>query len=170
MFIFRVTCKFLPHHLPLGDEIRLFLRIRSMSRLLMIWLFATQAYQKQYYWHCRSNRYLSSMGKDLIYLFKVRFHEQEFDYMCHLIVKKFKKLTLSLQWRHNGRDSVSHHQPHDCLLHRLFRRRSKITSKLRVTGLCEGNSPGTGAFPAQRASNAENDSIWWRHHDIFHLS
>ena len=34
------------------------------------------------------------------------------------------------------------------------------TSKLRVTGLCEGNSPATGEFSAQRASNAENGSIW----------
>ena len=42
-----------------------------------------------------------------------------------------------------------------------FRRRSKETSKLRVTGLCEGNSPVTGKFPAQRASNAESVSIWW---------
>ena len=39
-------------------------------------------------------------------------------------------------------------------------------SRLRVTGLCAGNSPGTGEFPAQMASNAENVSIWWRHHDI----
>ena len=37
-------------------------------------------------------------------------------------------------------------------------------SKLRVTGLCAGSSPGTGEFPAQMASNAENVSIWWRHH------
>ena len=44
------------------------------------------------------------------------------------------------------------------------RRRSKRTSKPRVTGLCEGNSPATGEFPAQSASNAENVSIWWRHH------
>ena len=36
--------------------------------------------------------------------------------------------------------------------------------KLRVTGFCEGNSPGTGEFPAQMASNVENVSIWWRHH------
>ena len=42
--------------------------------------------------------------------------------------------------------------------------RSKKTPKLLVTGLCAGNSPGTGEFPAQMASNAENDSIWWRHH------
>ena len=71
----------------------------------------------------------------------------------------------SLQWRHNGRDGVSNHQPHDCLLNHLFRRKSKNTSKLRVTGLCEGNSPVTGEFPAQMASNAENVSIRWRHHD-----
>ena len=48
----------------------------------------------------------------------------------------------SLHWRHYGGDCVSNHQPHDCLLNRLFRRRSKETSKLRVTGLCAGNSPG----------------------------
>ena len=70
-----------------------------------------------------------------------------------------------LRWRHNGRDSISNHQPHDCLLNRLFRRRSKKTSKLRVTDLCAGNSPGTGEFLAQMVSNAENVSIWWRHHD-----
>ena len=71
----------------------------------------------------------------------------------------------SLHWRHNDHDGVSNHQPHGCLLNRLFGRRSKKTSKLRVTGLCAGNSPRTGEFPAQRASNAENVSIWWRHHD-----
>ena len=70
----------------------------------------------------------------------------------------------SLQWRHNGPDSVSNHQPHDCLFNRLSRRRSKKTSKLCVTGLCTGNSPGTGEFPAQMASYAENVSIWWRYH------
>ena len=40
----------------------------------------------------------------------------------------------------------------------------KKTSKLRVTGLCAVNSPVTGEFPAQMASNAENVSIWRRHH------
>ena len=71
---------------------------------------------------------------------------------------------LPLRWRHNERDCVSNHQPNDCFLNCLFRGRSKKTSKLRVTGLCAGNSPGTGEFPAQVASNAENVSIWWRHH------
>ena len=52
----------------------------------------------------------------------------------------------------------------DCLLNRLFRRISKKISKLRVTGLCEGNSPMTSEFPAQRASITETVFIWWRHH------
>ena len=64
------------------------------------------------------------------------------------------------------RDGVSNHQPSDCLLNRLFRRSSKKTSKLRVTGLCAGNSPVTGEFPTQRASGMGNVSIWWRHHAV----
>ena len=72
--------------------------------------------------------------------------------------------SILLLWRHNEHDNVSNHQPHDCLLNRLFRRRSKKPPKPRVTGLCAGNSPETGEFPAQMASNAENVSIWWRHH------
>ena len=55
-----------------------------------------------------------------------------------------------------------------CLLNRLFRRRSKKISKLRVTDLCVWNSPVTGEFPAQMASNAENVSTWWRHHEVGH--
>ena len=73
-----------------------------------------------------------------------------------------EKTIVTLRWRHNGHDSLSNHQPHDCLLNHLFRRRSKKTSKLRVTGLCAGNSPMTGEFPAQRASNADDVSIWRR--------
>ena len=73
--------------------------------------------------------------------------------------------TFSLEWRYNERVGVSNHQPHDCLLNRLFRRRSKKTSTLRVTGLCAGNSPVTGEFPEQRASNAEQCfHPCWRHH------
>ena len=50
------------------------------------------------------------------------------------------------------------------------RRRSNKTSKLRATGLCEGNSPGTGEFPAQKASGAVNVSIWWCHHEFSRIS
>ena len=77
-------------------------------------------------------------------------------------------VVISLQWRHNGRNSVSNHQPHDYLPNGLFRHISKKTSKLHVAGLCAGNSPGTGEFPTQMASNAENVSIWWRHHETSH--
>ena len=62
-----------------------------------------------------------------------------------------------LLWRHNERDGVSNHRCLDCLLNRLFRRRSKKTSKLCVTGLCEGNPPVTGGFPSQRASCAKKN-------------
>ena len=54
----------------------------------------------------------------------------------------------------------------ECLLSRLIRRRSKKTSKLRVTGLGAGNLPESGEFPAQRVSNPANVSIWWLHHEI----
>ena len=63
------------------------------------------------------------------------------------------------QWRHNEHDGLSNHQRFHCLLNCRPRRRSKKTPKLRVTGLCVGNSPVTGEFPAQKASNAENVSI-----------
>ena len=87
-------------------------------------------------------------------------------YVC-LYSSRTLRLCSSLQWRHNELDGVSNHQSHDCLLKRLFRRRSKKTSKLCVTILCEGNSPVTGKCPAERASNAENISIWWCHHVFF---
>ena len=59
---------------------------------------------------------------------------------------------LTLHWRHNERDSVSNRRRLHCLLNCWFRRESKKTSKLRITGLCIGNSPVTGEFPAQKAS------------------
>ena len=39
-----------------------------------------------------------------------------------------------------------------------------------VTGICAENSPVTGEFPAQMVSNAENASIWWRHHGLLRTS
>ena len=66
--------------------------------------------------------------------------------VCPLYLDK----SYALQWRHNQPDGVSNHRRLVCLLSRLFRRRSKKISKLRVTGLCEGNSPVTGEFPAEK--------------------
>ena len=47
---------------------------------------------------------------------------------------------MSFQWRHNERDGVSNRRRLDG----LFRHRSNKTSKLRITGLCEGNYPHKG--------------------------
>ena len=64
---------------------------------------------------------------DVIMLFLVKFIPSTRGY-C-------KEVQTSLRLRHNERDCVSNHQPHDYLLNRLFRRRSKKTSKLIVTGV-----------------------------------
>ena len=72
--------------------------------------------------------------------------------------------TYSLHWHHNEWDGISNLQHLDCLLNCLFRSRSKWTSKLCFTGLCEGNSLVISEFPTQRVSNTENVSIWQRHH------
>ena len=89
--------------------------------------------------------------------------------MSHLIIDSRRHLTKwssTLQWRPNDRDGVSNHRRLDYLDNRSFRRRTKKTLKLCFTGLCEGNSPVTVELPAQRSNNAENVSIWWRHHEM----
>ena len=83
---------------------------------------------------------------------------------CPAALRWTKLGDITSQWRLNERHCVSNHRRLGCLLNRLFRRTSKKTSKLCVAGLCEGNPPVTGGFPSQRASNAENVSIWWCHH------
>ena len=78
----------------------------------------------------------------------IRPHRNAVEVMVWISNYNRQKLWDSITFqRHNGRDGVSNHQPHDCLLNHLFRRRSKKTSKLRVTGLCAGNSPGTVNSP-----------------------
>ena len=64
-----------------------------------------------------------------------------------VIMIRLFHLASSLQWRHNDHSGVSINQPHDCLLNRLFGCRLKKTSKLRITGLCAGNSPGPVSSP-----------------------
>ena len=101
------------------------------------------------------------------------------NHTVHTVQCRYKAVifVFPLQWRHNGRNGVSNHQPPDSLLNRLFRHRSKKTSKLRVTCLCEGNSlvtssnetfptllalcavnsPVTGKFPSQRTNDWVNN-------------
>ena len=80
----------------------------------------------------------------------------------------------TLWWRHNDHDSVSNHQPHECLLNHLFRRRSKKTSKLRVTGLCVGNSPGPvnspHKGPVTRKMFPFDDVIMTTHRHWIHIN
>ena len=84
---------------------------------------------------------------------------------------KMDLMLVTSQWRHNEHDGgVPNHHLHHCLLNILFRRRSKKTSNLRVIGLCMKNSPVTGEFPAQGASNAESVSIWWRQFEEWDIS
>ena len=81
--------------------------------------------------------------------------------LCHNSNKlRCASVEKSLRRRHNERDVVSNHQPHDGLLNRFIQAQIKEKVKFRVTGLCAGNSPVAGEFPAQRANNAENVSIW----------
>ena len=69
---------------------------------------------------------------DLLYTIS---RPHRYHFQCRPIITQ--QLLSSLRWRHNELDGVSDHQSHDCLLNCLFGRRSKKTSKLRVTGhLC----------------------------------
>ena len=72
------------------------------------------------------------------------------------------------QWRHNGYDCVSNHQPHQCLINRLFGHRRKKTSKLRVPGLYEFS--GDRWIPRTNDQLRGNVSIWWCHHAMSAIS
>ena len=124
---------------------------------------------RQWKQQCISNRVTQPCTKLSIWHVRMAY----WDLLNHLVTggrdkicrKMLPFMVSTLQWRHNERYGVSNRQVHNCLLKLLFRRRSKKTSKLSITGLCNRNSPVTGEFPVQRASNMENVSIWWHHHD-----
>ena len=106
-----------------------------------------------------------------IFLLWIHYIPRNMDTIC--VYCDYAPMTahIPLRWRHNERNGVSNHQPHDCLLGRLFRHRSKKTSKFRVTGLGEGNSSvtGTPGHRAQRDTNVKNVSMWWRRHGSWFL-
>ena len=97
------------------------------------------------------NKIIDNLEKTVLYLItfsratrpiRILYTHIEIVVVVNMILASLHGILGPLPWRHNDHDSVSNHQPHGCLLNRLFRRRSKKTSKLRVTGLCVGNSPG----------------------------
>ena len=88
------------------------------------------------------------------------------DVIMGAIASQITSLTLVYSTVYSGTDQRIHQSSASLAFVRGIHRGPK-TSKLRVNGICEGNSPATGEFPAQKASNAENVSIWWRHHGRF---
>ena len=142
-----MTCQFLHLHLFVQEQLTTISRIYSSTCFRVKWFYSDAAFCAIFD-HCKG------------WLFDILLWVNN-SLLC-------LRVSLILRRRHNVRDGVSNHQPHDCLLSRLFRRRSKKTSKLRGTGICARNSPGTGEFPAQMASNSENVSISWCHHGKQH--
>ena len=71
---------------------------------------------------------------------------------CHMNV--IVKLASCFQADNNGCITALHHWPFVRGIHPLL-----------VLALCEGNPPVTGGFPLHRASNADNVSMAWYHHD-----
>ena len=86
----------------------------------------------------------------------------------------------TLRWRHNGCDNIPNHQPHDCLLNRLFRRRSKKTSSSAslafVWEIHRGPVSSPDKWPVTRKIFPFDDvimkcgrrSVSWRCHNTFH--
>ena len=118
--------------------------------ILLIWLHTNQDFRK-----CHRSKFglfsyqiviKKSFNIRITYtLCKEKTSNQTFLYACFTKISNnicsviFRFVVVSLHWRHNDHDGVSNHQPHGCLLNRIFGRRSKKISKLRVTGLCAGN-------------------------------
>ena len=107
---------------------------------------------------CCSSQYGTRLWNTSVAIFLVK-NDVHIQTLSLLIAAQY--ITMASLWVRLRLKSPASH----CLLNGLFRRRSKKNSKLSVTGLCAGNSPVTGDFPAQMASDAENVPIWWRHHD-----
>ena len=76
-----------------------------------------------------------------------------------------------LEWRHNGLDSVSNHQPHDCLLNRLFRRRwgkhQRSASLAFVRGIHRGPVYSPQKWPVTRKMFPFHDVIMLLNHGCF---
>ena len=152
-----------------------FRKTTSIPWLLMTWILESSDHHDPWYWLCEAAVYLSFVGKAMSFYFGgITSNVHTNLYFVHKnsaciwdnpkIAEKSLNIVwpilISLQWCHNKHDGVSNHQPKDC----LFKAQIKENIKAPVTGLGEGNSPVTGEFPTQRANNAENASIWWRHH------
>ena len=117
--------------------------------------------QSQTYIERIEYRYDYTLPMHWYFPFRIRYaiHKAKWFRFCPLIYQAAPKL--SLQWRHNGRDGVSITGVsivYSTVCSDADQRKHQSSASL------EGNSPITSEFPSQWASNAENVSIWWRHH------
>ena len=118
------------------------------------------------YHRCRRKPSPALIEQVAYHMFRLPMHFRYISFAgtCTCIVHLSYKIQQNINYGDIIMSAISNHRHLAYLLNRLFRRRSKKTSKLRVMGPCAGNSPVAGEFPSQRTSNAENVSIWWRHH------
>ena len=104
----RICCQ------PMRNCVVYTIRYTIDAELVFSLLLARESHQKHSIWRC----------------IEMPCHSCDISVMNGLITGYFcsvcKDMLLSLQWSHNGRDSVSNHQPHECLLNRLFRRKENI--------------------------------------------
>ena len=136
---------------PAGDLVQMLLLLRCQSTAMLTWaIYNTGVLLGKFLW-----QFLQAIFVNEDSFRNVKDFEQDSEKNVTWLTLFNGKTFHQLQWCYNGCDGVSNHQSHDCLLNRLFRRKSKKTPKLHVAGLCEGNSHVTGEFPAQKACNAE---------------
>ena len=102
-----------------------------------------------------------------LFLLMIRFRQNTISYCSNIVTSDTQQLTPDGNYHYN--DIIMGAKAFQItsltiVFSTVYLDTDQRTSKLRVTGLCVGNSPEAGEFPAQMASNAENVSIWWRHH------
>ena len=136
---------------------------RSLKCVTKSGFFYTPSY-KTYRWHTVFILYITSRAqfqwcrskRIIIMCFTSLFHRHQITWCNANLERVEKKMTPEFETRacfhyieleleqllQNEPDGVSNHKPHHCLPNRLFRRRSKKTSKLCLTGLFWGEFTG----------------------------
>ena len=101
----------------------------------------------------------SCWGYVMVYISRIQ-HPRNVCMISSLII--FRSITVTswwVRWRLKSPASRLLTQP-------FIQAKIKENIKALRHGLFEGNSPVTVEFRTQRVSNAENVSIWWRHHEV----
>ena len=110
-----------------------------------------------------SKPFTSSWIWELLH-FQYRITIVSFKLWARYFVWNFKG-SLSLRWRHNGDDSVSNHQPHDCLLNRYTgadqSKHQSSASLAFVWGIHLGLVNSPHKWPVTRKMFSFDDVIMW---------